>query len=288
MYFYIFDPDREKEQKNFDRIQGRLLNLLAEYHIEGETYRVTAIRTIDLLVDQAIGASAKTLIVVGSDRSLNKVINAVVGKKAQITVGFISLDPDSSLGEILGIPADIDESVKILASRLVRELTLGKIGEHYFLSQVDLGENQFERVEEPGFLGLGSLWRFLQMKSVPLQLSLEDLYTATSEVLGAQIINCRSNKGCRIKLGDPTDRLLDIVLLRKLSPSQIFRYRKDLMNGCLDRIPGTTIMHAKKIEIMGPKKLPLAIAGQMVAKAPAVVTMAKEKAKIIVGKTRQF
>ena len=44
MYFYIFDPRGEREVKYFERIQGRLLNTLAETHIEGETYRVTAIR----------------------------------------------------------------------------------------------------------------------------------------------------------------------------------------------------------------------------------------------------
>ena len=82
MYFYIFDPGKDREVKYFERIQGRLLNLLAENHIEGETYRVTAIRTIDLLVDQALGADTKTIVVVGSDASLNKTINALVRKQA--------------------------------------------------------------------------------------------------------------------------------------------------------------------------------------------------------------
>jgi diacylglycerol kinase (ATP) len=288
VYFYIFDPDKDKEQKYFERIQGKLLNLLAELHIEGETYRVTAIRTIDLLVEQAIGANAKTLIIVGSDRSLNKAINAVVTKKTDITVGFISLDPGSALGQILGIPAEIEESVKILAGRLVRELNLGKVAEHYFLSQIDLGENSFSRIETPGLFGLGMMRLFLKMAPFALKISLEDSYTATSEVLGAQIINCRSNVGCHLKLGDPTDKLLDVLFLHKLKFSQIFRYRKELASGCLENVPGTTVMHAKKIEILGPKKLPLSIAGQIITKAPAVVTIAREKVKMIVGKGRQF
>ena len=145
MYFYIFDPRGEREVKNFERIQGRLLNFLAETHIEGETYRVTAIRSIELLVDQAIGAEAKTIIVVGSDSSLNKTINALVRKKADLTVGFIPLDLASSLGHIFGITGDILESVKTLAGRLVKPLDLGQIGEYYFLSKVDLGENYFGR-----------------------------------------------------------------------------------------------------------------------------------------------
>lgn len=287
MYFYIFDPGKEKEIKYFERIQGRLLNLLAENRIEGETYRVTAIRTIELLVGQAIGLDAKTLIIVGSDSSLNKTINAVVRKKADLCIGFIPLNPESPLGKILGIVSDIEESVKILAGRLITELNLGKIGEHYFLSQMDLGTNSFARTNS-GFLGLGAIPRLLKLKPFALKLSLEDSYTATSEVLGAQIINCRCNEGCHFKLGDPTDNLLDILLLRKLAFWQIFRYRKDLASGCLDNIPGATIMHAKKVEILGPKKLPLSVEGQVLTKAPATLTIAKEKLKIIIGKSRQF
>jgi diacylglycerol kinase (ATP) len=287
MYFYIFDPGRDKELKYFERIQGRLLNLLAESHIEGETYRITAIRTTELLVEQALGAEAKTIIVVGSDGSLNRVINAVIRKKADIIIGFIPLNEGSALGRILGMAANIEEAVKILAGRLVRELNMGKVGEHYFLSQVDLGENSFAKTD-PGVWGLNAMRTFMNFQAFPLKLSLEDSFTATSEVLAAQVINCRNNDGCRLKLGDPTDQLLDVLLLNKLTSSQIFRYRKELASGCLDNVPGSTVMHAKKIDILGPKKLPLFIEGQVYTKAPATIMVAKEKIKLIVGKSRQF
>ncbi len=287
MYFYIFDPGKDKEVKYFERIQGRLLNLLAESHIEGETYRVTAIRTVELLVDQAVGLEAKTIIVVGGDSTLNRTINALVRRQADITVGFVSLDQDSRLGQIFGISSDIEQSVKTLAGRLVANLDLGEINEHYFLSKVELGENQFSQIE-PGFLGLSSVRAFMRLEPFAVELSLDDKFRVSSEVLGAQIINCRNNEGCKVKLGDPTDKLLDILLLNKLSNSQIIRYRAELATGCLDNVPGATIMHAKKVEVLGPRKLPLSIEGQVYTKAPATIRVAKPKIKIIVGKTRQF
>lgn len=287
MYFYIFDPGKDREVKYFERIQGRLLNLLAENRIEGETYRVTSIRTVELLTEQAIGLEAKTIIVVGSDATLSKTINTLVRKKADITVGFISLDANSRLGQIFGISPDIEQSVKTLAGRLVSKLDLGAVGEHYFLSKIDLGGNHFLAMD-PGFMGLGALREFLKLEPFVVQLALEDSYKVTSEVLGAQIINCRNNQGCRIRLGNPTDELLDVLLLNKLSSSQIFRYRRELATGCLDNVPGSTIMHAKKIDILGPKKLPIAIEGQIYTKAPAMIKVASEKIKVIVGKGRQF
>jgi len=287
MYFYIFDPGHDSEVKHFERIQGRLLNLLAESHIEGETYRVTSIRTVDLLVEQAIGAEAKTIIVVGSDASLHKTVNALVRKKSEIIVGYIPLEQVSSLAQILGISSDVDSAVKTIAGRLVAEADLGKVGEHYFLSKVDIGVNFFTR-QESGFLGLGAVGGFLRLEPFSVQLSLDDSYRVNSEVLGAQIINSRSNEGCKFKLGDPKDELLDILLLNKLSKTQILRYRHELATGCIDNVPGATIMHARKVEILGPRKLPLSIEGQVYTKAPATVAVADEKVKLIVGKGRQF
>mgnify|MGYP001569028295 CR=1 FL=1 len=287
MYFYIFDPGKEREVKYFERVQGRLLNLLAENRIEGETYRVTSIRTVELLIEQALGANAKTLIVVGSDSSLNKAINCLLKKDASLTVGFIPLDPENRLGSILGMSVDIEEAVKTLAGRLMRELDLGKVGEHYFLSHVDLGANQFQQVES-GFWGLGGYFQFRNFQPFKVELSLQDLYTLTSEVLAVQIINCRNNEGCKQKLGNPTDKLLDVLILPKLPSTQIFRYRRELATGCLDNVPGATVMHGKKIDILGPKKLPISVEGQIYTKAPAIITVAKEKIKMIVGKARQF
>ncbi|MDP3741326.1 MAG: diacylglycerol kinase family protein [bacterium] len=287
MYFYIFDPGRDREIKYFERIQGRLSNLLSENRIEGETYRVTSIRTIELLIDQAMGAEAKTIIVVGSDGSLNRAINALVKKDSDITVGYIPLDPENSLGKILGISTDIEEAVKTLAGRLIANLDLGKVGEHYFLSHVDLGNNSFVETDS-GFLGLSGYLAFRKYDPFKIELAMQDLYTATSEVMAAQIINCRNNEGCKQKLGDPTDKLLDILILPKLSSTQVFRYRRELATGCLDNVPGSTVMHAKKVDILGPRKLPISVEGQVYTKAPATVTVAKEKIKMIVGKSRQF
>lgn len=287
MYFYIFDPRGEKEIKYFDRIQGKLLNLIAENRIDGETYRVTPVRSVELLVDQAIGASAKTIIVVGSDATLNKTINAVIRKKAEVTIGFVPLEEGSALGTIFGMTPDIDLAVKTIASRLVRDVNLGALGEHFFLSQVDLGPNLISN-ERRGFWGFAGTREIMNFQPVVVKISLDNSFLVTSEILLGQVINCRNNQGSRLKLGDPTDKYLDILLLAPLSSGQIFRYRRELAGGHLDNVPGATVMHARKIEILAPRKLPLSIEGQVYTKAPAVISVSKEKIKMIVGKGRQF
>lgn len=288
MYFYIFDPGSPEEIKYFEQIQGRLLNALAENQIEGETYRVTAIRTIPLLIEQALGLEAKTIIIVGSDSSLNRAINALVRRKADLTLGFISLDSKSNMRQILGMPLEATDAVKTLAGRLISRLDLGKIGEHFFLTALEFGHN-FNLKRGNGLWGvsrvLPKLWA---IKSFVVKLLLEDSYTVTAEILGGQIINLRSNENCRQKLGNPVDGVLDVLLLHKLSTINLLRHRKELSSGCLDNVPGATVMHTKKIEILAPKKLPLSAESQILTKAPAAITVAREKIKMIVGKGRQF
>jgi len=287
VYYYIFDPRGEQEIKYFERVQGRLLNQLAELRVDGETARVTSIRTIDLLVEQALNAECRTITVVGSDGSLNKAINAVANRREDVTLGYIPLDPESPLSKILGLTQDVAAAAKVIAARLTQKLDLGKAGNQYFLSKVDLGLNRFTKMPA-GFLGLSAAWALLKLEPFAVKLAIEGQFTATSEVLGAQIINSRSNDGCKVKLGNPADKLLDIILLNKLSYSQIFKYRNELASGCLDNVPGATVLHAKKVEVLGPRRLPLSIEGQTYIKAPATVSIASSGIKIIAGKNRQF
>ena len=287
MYFYIFDPRGEREIKYFERLQGKLLNQLAELRIDGETVRVTSIRTLDLLVEQAISAEAKTVVMVGSDQSLNKVINAVVKKKADLTIGYIPLDPESPLSKILGLTHSVESTAKTIAGRLTQELDLGRVGDRYFLSKVDLGQNLFAKMEA-GFMGIRAARSLMKLDPFVVKLSIDGSFTATSEVLGAQIINSRSNEGCKVRLGNPLDRLLDVILLNPLSGIQVLRFRHELASGCLDNVPGATVLHAKKIEVLGPRRLPLSIEGQIYTKAPAIISVARRRIKMIVGKSREF
>src|SRR3990167_5705089 len=106
MYFYIFDPGTDKEAKYFEKIQGQLLNYLAELKVEGETYRVTSIRTVELLVEQAINGEARTIVVVGSDSSLDRAINVVLTKRANFPRGSTRLHPQTFLEKIWGISVE--------------------------------------------------------------------------------------------------------------------------------------------------------------------------------------
>ncbi len=110
MYYYIVDP-QQLSQKEFERVQNILYSSLSEFRISGEVVRTTGLRTVQQLVENAFSHEARTIVAVGSDETLNEVINAV-GKR-EMVVGFIPIVA-SELAKIFGIK-DIAHAVKTIA-----------------------------------------------------------------------------------------------------------------------------------------------------------------------------
>src|SRR6185295_13895774 len=99
MYYYIVDPGKIS-QRDFERVQNQLYSSVSEFRVSGEIARATGLRTIGQLVESAFAHQAKTIIAVGSDETLQTVINAVGSR--EVVIGFIPIIP-TEMGEILGI-----------------------------------------------------------------------------------------------------------------------------------------------------------------------------------------
>ncbi|MBI2355977.1 MAG: hypothetical protein HYV13_02100 [Candidatus Doudnabacteria bacterium] len=289
MYYYIVDP-QSLNQRQFERIQSQLYSCLSEFRINGETSRVTSLRTVQQLVDHALGRGVKTLVAVGGDDTLHDVINALKGREA--IIGFIPLE-ETEAGQVLGIK-DVESGCKIIAGRRIMQLDLGLV-------------NHPPRVDERTRVEAGSA--FLTRLSFGLHLPEINLnfrhirqlfalptfevkfatneYAASLKVIGGQIVNSRGDYKSK-PLASPTDGILDVLLLPKLSRFSMLKYRKQIANGFYDLIPGSSLLHLSKLEISSPEGLPLRIGSQIVAKTPATIEIAPKALKIIVGKDRMF
>ena len=78
------------------------------------------------------------------------------------------------------------------------------------------------------------------------------------------------------------------MLISKFRASTTFRHRKEILSGCFDKIPDSSLVHVKKIEIAAPAGLPLRVGGRVIAKTPATIEIIPKALKIIVGKDRKF
>jgi len=284
MYYYLIDPS-QYDGKNFEFFQTRLLSLIGEYQVSGEAARVTSLRRIEDLVATALSHGCKTLVVVGSDQTLVKVMTLCRTK--DITLAFVPLNSRSESARILGTDS-LDQAVATIAKRRVVRMDVAKINDKLFISTVNFGFLE-KQVQKQNFFGFNAI---RTTKPVAIEFRIDDRYTIADRFFAGSIVNTRDTSFCTgdfdTSIGSPLDGFLDLVLVSKTSKYQIWKNRKKIFGRCFETLHGSTVVRAKKIKISSQENLGLFISGHPIATAPATVEFVKEKLRMIVGRNRQF
>lgn len=281
MYYYILDP-HNIPLETFERQQVELQGLLSEFNIAGEMQRVTTLKTIGDLVNNAASRGVKTLVAVGNDDTFNVTLAALQGK--DFTLGFIPLKPDASyLATILGIQ-DIRTAVKTIAARRIETMDMAKAGTLYFISSLEFGV-MGKRLENAGWW---QNFKILSSKPANLTVRVDDSYNIDMQCLGGVLINSRRTSSKTAAVANPTDGSLDLLILEKLSKLDILKYKNKIIDQRLEELPRPTVIKCKKVEFLQPRGFPLSIFGRVMAKFPTTVEMLEQKLRIIVGKNRTF
>jgi diacylglycerol kinase family enzyme len=280
MHYYILDQHNLPMEK-FERLQTEALGLLAEFKISGEASRVTPLRSVQDLVDTASQRGAGTLVACGSDDTFNLMLAALKGR--DFTLGFIPFDENSNLAKILGIE-NVFLGVKTIAARRIEKIDLAKIAGNYFISFLEFGVMSHN-------IKNASLWQSLKLLSSEAKgftIRVDDSYTVTINGLGGLVANIRSTSCQSEKIANPTDGSLDLLIMEHLNKMQILKYRNIISEGCLEKVPNTTVIKCKKIQFLEPRGTNLTMLGRVVAKFPSTVEIIPQRLKMIVGKNRTF
>jgi hypothetical protein len=136
MYYYLYDTflNDKKYEKVLDRIKTRLLDL----DIQGKHERMSLLKSADDLLSTEIKRGAKTIIVVGNDKTFLKVVDIVA--KQEVTLGIIPLGEPNNIARALGLLPG-DKSCEILAARKIVEFDLGKANNIFFFSNIEVTKN---------------------------------------------------------------------------------------------------------------------------------------------------
>lgn len=278
MYFYIVDPQKIN-QRTFERVQAQLYSCLSEHRITGEITRVTTLRSLPQLVESAFSRGVKTLVAVGSDDTLQELINTV--KDREVTIGYIPL-AESEIGKILGLNG-IETACKSIAARRVEQLDLGLVNGNWFFTRLSFGG-----LTDTGG-GLMSMFKPVgKLPNFEVKFSADGKYNATLRAVAGVIHNARDNSGGDMTLANPTDSILDVMLMPAMSGINLWRYKNDLASGYFENIPGSSLVHLQKIEITSPIDMPLKTGDKVIAKTPAIVEIFPQAVRMIVGRDRTF
>ncbi len=249
MNIYIYDDylNKAKYTRLINRVEIRLNNL----GLSGRSIRLGSIRNVSDVIQNEIKNGAKTIVAVGNNQTVGKVIGAIIDNELygffqkNVLFSIIPIGEDNSIAESLGIKSG-EEACNILLARRVKKIDIGVVNNYYFLNKISL-------------------------PSAGIVLEFNNSYSLSSEIKGVvEIFNLRSAASDDRSLDvNPVDGLLDIYV-------KTGRGGKDL-----------TKLKTDKLKVLAASD-DLVIDSAVKIKAPATVSIIRGKLNVVVGKDRSF
>jgi len=262
MYYYLYDLFLN--DKKYDKLLARIESRLTDLGINGKIGRLTMLKNVDELVQDEISRGAKTVVAVGNDKTLCKVLNGLA-KSDDVVLGFIPIGSGNDIAKDLGI--DLEEAAcDILSARKIEKIDLGKANGQYFLSNVQIKSGQIELEFDKGY------------KVIPVNNNEVVIYNLASSSIMLQN-----------KFINPQDGWLE-TLVEPKRPGLIKLLNIFLKSKKFKKIGGRSVFPTKKLVInsSGPEPVPVLIDNEKVLKTPVKIEIAPKKLKMVVGKNRLF
>lgn len=133
LYAYLYDDFLS--DKAYERVLANIETRCSVLGIQGRTARLAIFRSARELVEGLVKDGAKTIVIVGNDKSLQKTMWFL--PDLPVTVGYIPVAEPSRIATLLGIPHG-EAACDVLAARRMEELDIGTIEDRYFLTEVRL------------------------------------------------------------------------------------------------------------------------------------------------------
>lgn len=254
MYFYFYDTflADKKYTDVLSRIETRTLHL----GLQGKIERCALLKNAEEIIAEAILKGYKNIIAVGDDASFYKVMKVAAGH--EVTIGFIPIGKESVFARVFGIPMN-ELACDTLSKRVIENLDLGKINDHYFFSG-------------------------LKIEAKKVSLRCDDEYTVHVEGGGSELevcnIGCFDDNDMQRPVYNAHDGFLDTIIHHAPKNRRFFFWEKN------QTAASRSIFPVRKVRIEAEAPVKIVADGQVVLKTPVTVTVAKKKIKMIVGKDR--
>ena len=203
MHVYIYDEYLNKAKYN--RAINRLEIRLTDLGLNGKIIRLGGIKNIKGTIQNEIKLGAKTIIAVGNNQTVNKIIGSIIDTEIygdfqkKTLLGLVPVGDDNSIASSFGIKT-IEDACNILLARRVEKIDLGLVGNYYFLNQASI-----------------------QSSGTTLEI---DDYTLNIEEKGeVRIINLLSDSKEKIK-SNPHDGKLDILIRTRKRDQSLITVKK--------------------------------------------------------------
>lgn len=246
MYYYIYDDfvQNKKHEKEVLKIENRL----ADLGVNGKVARLALFKRADELIFDEVKRGVKTVVVVGNDLTLCKVLDAVV--ESGVVFGIIPLGKaDNNVAKMLGIPQGAD-ACDVISKRRIEKIDVGKCNGYRFITGIYFPKLKAEMVINKSYILTPVPGGNVQIKNL-----------AINNIVSAD------------QVADPKDGLLEVVV--------------DVA-GRWGKGGGQTMVPFKRLAFESKDSLTVSFDGHQIRNTKFKIFLDRRKLKVIVGKERMF
>ncbi|NCF75485.1 MAG: hypothetical protein GWO87_03305 [Xanthomonadaceae bacterium] len=256
----------------YQRILHRIENRAVDLGISGKIERESMLINSEKLILDNIRKGAKTIIAVGNDETVDKIIN--IAAREKVTVGIIPIGKKNKIAKILGIPEG-SLACDILSQRRIKNLDLIKMNDKYYLSNLIINAKNAKVLCEKKY-----------EISLPKKQGKIYIYNLANKNEIKKTFKLNQNID---NYFNPNDGLLDLVI-KPAKQNLISKIFKKIIKNNPDKIKDISIVPVKKIKINSRDKKPLIIncENNNIVKTFLDIEIVSQKLNIIVGKDRKF
>ncbi len=147
MYYYIYDDF--VQDKKYEKELLKIENRLADLDVTGKIARLALFKQADELIHDEVKRGVKTVVVVGNDQTIHKVLDAVA--ETGVVFGMIPLGSNNNVARMLGIPEGV-EACDVVAKRLIDKIDMGKLNGRRFITGVAFPKISAEMVLDKSYI----------------------------------------------------------------------------------------------------------------------------------------
>lgn len=258
MYFYIYDSFLVS--KKYIRVVSKIETRLASLDIAGKKFQLSILKSIREMVDTILKKEFPTIVVIGSDQTFCSAAIPMAGSEG--VLGFIPTDSNSLIAHILGLPVN-EYACDVISARRVEQVSFGKINGQHFFSSLEFDASK-------AVLTVDGKYQIIPKKVKTIKVINLDLL---------QFEHLSQEPDFKRFASNPKDNYLE-VLIGTPGKKFLFLQAKEKRD---------SLFFVKKLKVTckNPKEeIKITIDQDKTVKTPAVIEVAEERLKIIVGKDR--
>ena len=232
----------------------------------------------------ALRTKCDYVVVAGGDGTLNGVVNGLATDAKNVRIGIVPLGTGNDFARTLGLPFSIEHNIDILRSAQTKRIDLVRVKSkraRYFVNVSAGGFSgtvdekmtpKIKRAWGPLAYIRGAAAALPKLHAYHTQILLDDDEQLSAEFYNVVVANGRFVAGGLpiAPDADPSDGLLEVVLIPKLGAPEIVMLAAEIVLGKHLSSNAAVFRRAKKISVRSRPGMRFNVDGELVGSAPAV------------------